>query len=524
MRPLADEHSCAALRILSTPPTPNEIGYAVRAKLLVLAVLVAILAAAGCQSGGDGPDERGASPSEALPLPTVARNVMVVVLDDASDVSCRGMARYYPQINRLLRNRGTCFENATVTSPACCPSRAVLQTGQFGHNNTVQRQIDAGRLRVQDTIQDQLSEAGYDTYGTGKYFNGISPWLFESGERSSGFLSSDFWASSKYYDYELWDEEAQEPRRPAERIHATTRTGMFLRQFLTERTEKERPFYAYAAFKAPHTDNSAPNEALRLPKPTPANADRTVPPFRWNPEADRRDKLPIFQQRIGSRRYFARFHAARTRSQYDVDDEMGKTFDVLREQGVLDTTAIFFTSDNGYHLGENGWETKGDPYQASMDVPLLAYLPSVFGAGEVDSRPVGLIDIAPTVYDLLDLKPQHRLDGHSLLSAKRRKGSFFELQNEKSRVLYREAGYAPGLVPTWAMYREGRRSYIEFYDKRQRLLRSEYYVDPQNKVNLLWEGSTRRPSPRVLQHFRAKLRQGRTCAGTASQGARNPCP
>ena len=92
-------------------------------------------------------------------------------------------------------------------------------------------------------------------------------------------------------------------------------------------------------------------------------------------------------------------------------------------------------------------------------------------------------------------------------------------------MLYREAGFAPGLVPTWAMYREGKRSYIEFYDKRNRLIRSEYYVDKQNKSNLLWRGSkAQRPSPRVLTHFRTKLRKARTCAGTASQGSRNPCP
>ncbi|MDO9457897.1 sulfatase-like hydrolase/transferase [Nocardioides sp.] len=496
-----------------------------RAKLLCVAVLAALLATVGCHAQDD--DGPASPPSEAavLPLPKVPLNVMVVVIDDGSDVSCAQMNRYFPKISRVLRDRGTCFENATVTSPACCPSRAVLQTGQFGHNNTVKRQIDAGKLRVEDTVQDQLSEAGYDTYGTGKFFNGISPWLFESGERSSGFLSSDFWASSKYYDYVLWDDEAQKPRKPADRVHATTRAGTFVRDFIADRDDQTRPFYTYVAFKAPHTDNSAPNKALRFPRPTPANANRAVPPFRWNPETQKRDKLPIFQHRIASRKYYAKLYAARTRAQYDVDDEMGKTFDLLEAKGLLDTTAIFFTSDNGYHLGENGWETKGDPYQASMDVPLLAYLPGTFGAGKVDSRPVGLIDIAPTVYDLLGLEPQNLLDGHSLLSSKRRKGTFFELQNEKSRVLYKEAGYAPGLVPTWSMYREGKRSYIEFYDKDDRVIRSEYYVDKENKRNLLWRGSTlQRPSPRVLAHFRERLRRGRTCAGTASQGSANPCP
>ena len=91
-------------------------------------------------------------------------------------------------------------------------------------------------------------------------------------------------------------------------------------------------------------------------------------------------------------------------------------------------------------------------------------------------------------------------------------------------MLYREAGYAPGLVPTWAMYREGQRSYIEFYGKTGALLRSEFYADKQNKRNLLWKGSTSRPSAKTLKYFRTKVRQGRTCGGTQSQGSRNPCP
>jgi N-acetylglucosamine-6-sulfatase len=501
----------------------------VRADKRILALLVALVAVAAtliaCESGTSGPGSSSASPGEARPVPASDLNVVVVVVDDASDIKCAQMHRFLPRTSRLMRDQGTCFEHATVTSPACCPSRAVLQTGQMGHNSGVARQIDAPRLRVETTIQDHLTRAGYETYGTGKYFNGISPWLFESGERSSGFRTSDFWAGSQYYGYTLWDDEAGEPRKPSERIHATTRTGMFLREFIEGQADADRPFYAYAAFKAPHTDNSAPTKAMRLPKATPANADRAVPPFRWNPEADRRDKLPIYRHRLQPRSYYEKFYRARTRSMYDVDDEMGRTFDLLRAQGKLDKTAIIFTSDNGYHLGENGWETKGDPYQASMDVPMLAYLPGAFARGKVDKRPVGLIDIAPTLYDLLDVRPRHVLDGHSLLRSYRRPGTFFELQNEQSRVLYKEAGYAPGRVPTWAMYRKGVRSYIEYYRKNGSLVRAEFYNDPQFKQNLLWPGfRNQRPKPKVIAEFRKALRKGRTCAGTRESGARNPCP
>lgn len=516
-----------------------------RSKLWILALLVSLVATAvlACQppdrardtpGGTDGSGAVGAVGSDTADgdagagrVDGAPYNVLVVVVDDASDIRCTEMRRFLPASSGVLRGLGTCFEHATVTSPACCPSRAVLQTGQLGHNSGVTRQIDAPLLRVDDTLQSDLTEAGWDTYGVGKFFNGISPWLFESGQLSSGFAESDFWAGSQYYDYTLWDDEAQEPRVPDERMHATTRTGTFLREFLAERAGSSTPFYAYAAFKAPHTDNAAPTEAMRFPVSTERNRTRSVPPFRWRPEADRRDKMSIFRGRLKPRSYYQRLYTARTRAMYDIDDELAATFAQLQRQGELDRTAVFVTSDNGYHLGENGWETKGDPYQASMDVPLLAFLPEVFEAGAVDTRPVGLIDIAPTVYDLAGVEPEHVLDGHSLLDPAERQASYFELENERSSPLLKEAGFFPARVPTWAMIRNGVRSYIEFYRHDGSLIRAEFYRDAQFQRNLLWPGFRNRPdrpSTKELAAFRTALHRARTCAGTVESGAVNPCP
>ncbi len=497
-----------------------------KSKLLLAVVVTSLLATLGCSvEQAAQSSERSAARVDDRPVPTSSLNVMVVVVDDATDIACRDLPRFLPKTSRLMRDQGRCFENATVTSPACCPSRAVLQTGQMGHNNGVTRQIDAAKLRVEDTLQDHLTRAGWDTYGTGKYFNGISPWLFESGERSSGFLTSDFWAGSEYYGYELWDDETGAPAVEQQHINTTTRTGMFLRSFVRDHADGERPFYAYAAFKAPHTDNAATTVVQRNPRPTQRNRTRAVPPFRWRPEADTRDKLRIYRDDLQSRRYYERLYRARTRTMYDVDDEMGKTIDLLREEGILDETAVFFVSDNGYHLGENNWETKGDPYAASMDVPMLAYLPSRFGRGVVDRRPYGLIDVAPTVYQLTGVDPGHVLDGRSMLAGGTRTGTFYELQNENNDVLRREAGYYPGRVPTWAMYRSGDRAYVEYYRRDGSLRQAEYYRHGDYDKNLLWSGYRRlRPSAATLSWFRAKLRAGKTCAGQVGSGRRNPCP
>ncbi len=496
----------------------------VRSRLLVGAMVTAVATTTACSGSSPGGTDRTAQ-AAPRPVPTSDLNVLVVVIDDGTDIACRSFQRFMPQTSRLLRDRGTCFENATASAPTCAPSRAALLTSQLGHNSGAPRQEDAPKLDPTDTLQHDLTQAGYDTYGTGKYLNGLDSVDVESGKVQTGFQASDFWGSSKPYGYKLWNDETQSEYSPNDGVHATTRTGDFLRSFIATEREGDRPFFAYAAFKAPHTDNSAKSLNARMPVATPANRNRAVPPFRYNPERDVRDKLPVFRKKLASRAYYQRLYTARTRAQYDIDDEMGKTIRTLRAEGELDNTAIFYTSDQGYHLGENGWETKGDPYPATTDVPLLAWLPSRFRAGYVDQRAFGVIDIGPTVYDLTGVKPGHRIDGHSMLSRFRRTGTYSEVVNESARINYPKAAYAPGRIPTWSMYRTKKFAYIEYYDKRGKLIRGEFYRDPGMKKNLLWPGyRAQRPSAKVLAFARKKLARGRTCSGTFEQRTPNPCP
>lgn len=64
-------------------------------------------------------------------------NIVVVMTDDQA--LSQAAPQYMPRVTKLLRDQGTSFENAFLTTPLCCPSRATLLTGQYGHNNGVLR-------------------------------------------------------------------------------------------------------------------------------------------------------------------------------------------------------------------------------------------------------------------------------------------------------------------------------------------------------------------------------------------------
>ena len=460
------------------------------------------------------------SPQE---LPTGPHSAIVIVVDDMNDFSCGDTELYLPRSSKWLSQQGRCFEDATTASPVCCPARAILMTGQLPHNNGVRRQNEADQLVGDDTVQHDLGEAGIATYGTGKFLNGLDPATLTNGEFDSGFAQSDFWNHYDYLNYDLIDDDGHR-YTPLEKMHTTVRTGVNLRAFVSEQAAEGAPFYAYGAFLAPH-DQTGQGQG-KLPTPTARNAGRPVPRFDFQPEKDTRDKLLPFQNLAHGLPYYRAKQATRVRSLYDVDDQIAELFELLEDTGQLDTTAVIFTSDNGYALGETGWEGKAVPYPASVNVPLLAYLPPGTGERGVDARPVDLVDIAPTVYDVLDVTPAHVIDGHSLLGDHvRAQGRVLEFANERSNLVLRESGTSPFRVPTWVMLRDGNRALVQYY-RSGRLLRREYYEDPAMERNLLWSQLTpqQKPTWAMIRGMVQELKRLRNCSGTVEQGSPNPCP
>ena len=168
---------------------------------------------------------------------------------------------------------------------------------------------------------------------------------------------------------------------------------------------------------------------------------------------------------------------------------------------------------------------KSVPFRDSLEVPLLIRYPAAFGRGVVDDREVGLVDIAPTIYDLLGIQPAHTMDGHSLLSGYARTGSYHEFTNEKSQLVVKESGVAATKVPDWATYRIGNQAYVEYYGRDGTVMRREFYNDRDQQKNLLApQYADRRPPAWLLAQFATLLAAARTCAGTAESGAAQPCP
>jgi iduronate 2-sulfatase len=86
--------------------------------------------------------------------------------------------------------------------------------------------------------------------------------------------------------------------------------------------------------------------------------------------------------------------------------------DELERLGLRDSTAIAFTTDHGYHLGEHGFWQKANLHEEVVRVPFLISAPGM-KPGRTSSL-VELVDFYPTCTDLLGLPAPKGLHGKSL--------------------------------------------------------------------------------------------------------------
>lgn len=105
----------------------------------------------------------------------------------------------------------------------------------------------------------------------------------------------------------------------------------------------------------------------------------------------------------------------RLRSMLAVEDTVVDLIRTLAETGQLDNTLIFFSSDNGFHLGQHRLNPgKNTEFEEDLRVPLLVRGPDVPAGKHVKEMTVN-IDFAPTFAELAGIRPPAFVDGRSLL-------------------------------------------------------------------------------------------------------------
>ncbi len=371
----------------------------------IFAVLLVVMLSS-CSSTSKQSDEK-----ETVTQP----NIIVILCDDLgyADVGFNGGKDAKTPALDALANGGTICSAGYVVHPFCGPSRAGLMTGRYPHTigsqfnlpHDSEITVKSGVPLSEVFISQVLKDAGYYTGIVGKWHLGAVKDYFPNDRGFDDFYG--FPGGGHDYFPEQFNKEYNKRKEAGDTAifeyllpiyhngvpvqETEYLTDAFSREacrFVTEASEKKKPFFLYLAYNAPHAPMEAKDEDLALFE---------------NIE----DK--------GKRIVAAMVHA--------VDRGVEKLVSTLKETGEYDNTLIVFLSDNGgkLKLSSNNYPLtggKGDSYEGGYRVPMFFHWASKVPAGRVFDYPVSAVDFYPTFANLAGAKiPVDKvLDGKDIWS------------------------------------------------------------------------------------------------------------
>lgn len=353
-------------------------------------------------------------------------NIIIMLADDLgyADVSINNPEAYAetPNLERLAAE-GAVFTQCYSSAPMSSPSRGGLLTGRvplrLGIHDWIKDiyKLPKSNIHLQSeetTIPEVLKKVGYQTATIGKWHlnNG-----FNTGNGSN--------PNEQGFDYSFSTPVQSEPSHcnPTNFYENGVAVGkigndmnpVYSSDIVADKTiewlngrKKEKPFMLYVAFHEPHVVCDAP-EKLKA-KYLKKIKDGLIPKI----EGSGGDGL-------GQAEYYACIE--------NMDKAIGKIIGQLEKHNLLENTLIFFSSDNGPDTGRRykgrlqsvgstkpfkgrkRWLFEGGVHQIGV-----AYWKNTIDGGTRINKPVGHVDLLPTIADLCGAcLPEKTLDGENIL-------------------------------------------------------------------------------------------------------------
>lgn len=351
-------------------------------------------------------------------------NVLFIAIDDLNDWI--GAYDGHPQaqtphMDRLAAS-GTTFMNAHCQAPICNPARVSMISGLLPSKTGIYFLAPGLRGASEnadaETMFHYFKSKGYYLTTRGKIFHGrglvedkdsfdeivpASRPVPRPKQRLASFERSGSWDWGPYFRK---DEDTQD-----------FQTALWGAERLKELATGDQPFFMAIGFSNPHVPlyvpqkwfDLYPKETIEIPQVSLSDRDHIseyAKTLTWGHVAPKHDWVveagewkPLVQSYLACISF--------------VDHCVGTVLDGLEESGVADNTLIVLWSDHGFHMGEKMHWAKRTLWEESTRVPLIISGPNLLQDKAV-SKPVGLIDIYPTLVDLCSLPEKNGLDGISL--------------------------------------------------------------------------------------------------------------
>jgi arylsulfatase A-like enzyme len=341
-------------------------------------------------------------------------NVILVVSDDQGygDFGFTGNSQVQTPVLDNLAKESIRFSKFYVC-PVCAPTRAGLMTGRYSLRTGIRDTYNGGAMMATSevTIAEVLKKSGYTTGIFGKWHLGdnypmrpMDQGFDESVIHLSGGMGQPgditTWerGDSSYFDPVLWHNGIREK-------YEGYCTDIFAGEALKFiETNRNKPFFCYLAFNAPHTPLQVPVEYYNLYRNTDPSAglQRSAGNFPDMSEKDKEDAQRVYAMVT------------------NIDDNMGRLLKKLDELNLSEHTIVIFMTDNGpqqrrYNAGLRG--LKSSVYQGGIRVPFWIRYPGFQNNRSDIEFPAANIDVFPTLAELChaEIPTGRKLDGMSLV-------------------------------------------------------------------------------------------------------------
>ena len=264
-----------------------------------------------------------------------------------------------PNLDRLAAE-GVRYTRVFSTSGVCAPSRAALATGMY------QNRIGAQHMRTTN-----VSGFGVD---------GLIP--YEAVPPPFVKMHSQYFREAGYYTSNNAKEDYQF-RKAVTAWDDSSRTAHWRNR------GPDQPFFSVFNFNITHESQvwvQAENP-LRVPE----DLEVPIPPYLPDTAVAQRDVRQVYSNIVA------------------MDEQVGQILEELEQDGLLESTVIFWYSDHGGPLPRQ----KRLLYDAGLQVPMIIRYPDRWRAGELDDQLISFVDFKSTALSLAGIKPPEYVDGRA---------------------------------------------------------------------------------------------------------------
>lgn len=378
-------------------------------------------------------------------------NVLLVCVDQWSGLllgSAGHPTILTPTLDQVAES-GIRFSNAYSSTPICIPARRTLMTGTTSRTHGERCFNETGEMPDPaqiPTLAQTFANAGYQCYAVGKlhvypqrdrigFHEVIS---YEEGRHHLGGGSDDWEMAlsdaghpgAEFAGGMINNDYIARPWHLDESLHPTNWLTREMCRTIVRRDPK-RPAFWYLGYNFPHP----PMIPLQCYIDMYPESEIDAPHFGdWSEDVN---KLPISMR---TRAATFEHHSARSnrlgRQAFyalctHIDHQLRLVLGTLREEGLLDNTAVIFTSDHGDHLGNHNIYGKATFFEDSAHIPMILMPPAAqydrTGHRQVDDRLVELRDVMPTLLDMAGVDAPDTVEGMSMIGDTRRDDLYGEL-------------------------------------------------------------------------------------------------